>query len=41
MFSAELPKQKIKDLEGTKFLFDDKETEIWLIKKKHRVAPGD
>ena len=33
MFSSESPKQKIEDLEGTKFLFDDKETEIWLIKK--------
>ena len=41
MFSAESPKQKIEELEGTKFLFDDKETEIWLIKKGielHRVA---
>ena len=33
MFSSESPKQKIEELEGTKFLFDDKETEIWLIKK--------
>lgn len=32
-FSSKSPQQRYEDLEGTKFLFDEKEKEIWLIKK--------